>query len=103
MALVTFRSRAASAIIMYSETAQRLLDIIGKPMAERGVITSDQVEEALARLLEAVEREKASGVPAPDSDAPGYEHPVSLRQRAFPLVEMLRAARKRHVDVTWGI
>jgi len=103
MALVTFRSRAASAIIMYAETAQRLLDIIGKPMAERGVITSEQVDDALARLLEAVERERATGVPAPDSDTPGKEHPVSLRQRAYPLVEMLRAARKRHVDVTWGI
>jgi hypothetical protein len=103
MALVTFRSRAASAIIMYAETAQRLLDIIGKPMAERGVITSEQVEEALARLLEAVEREKAAGVPAREGDAPGDERPISLRQRAFPLVEMLRAARKRRVDVTWGI
>lgn len=103
MALVTFRSRAASAIIMHAQTAQRLLEIIGKPMAERGVITSEQVEEALSRLLAAVEREKASGVPAQDSDAAGGEHPVSLRQRAFPLVEMLRAARKRHVDVTWGI
>ncbi len=103
MALVTFRSRAASAIIMYTETAQRLLAIIGKPMAERGVITSEQVEGALARLLQAVEQERSSGVPARDEDAPGDEHPVSLRQRAFPLVEMLRAARKRHVDVTWGI
>lgn len=103
MALVTFRSRAASAIIMYAETARRLLDIIGKPMAERGVITSEQIEEALARLLHAVEQEKASSASAQDADAPSGEHPVSLRQRAFPLIEMLRAARKRHVDVTWGI
>ena len=102
MALVTFRSRAASAIIMYAETAQRLLDIIGKPMAERGVITSEQVDEALARLVQAVEHEKPTGVPA-DDHTPGAEYPVSLRQRAFPLVQMLRAARKRHVDVTWGI
>jgi len=103
MALVTFRSRAASAIIMYAESAQRLLDIIGKPMTERGVITSEQVEQALARLLEAIEREKAAAAAAGDGDTPGNERPISLRQRAFPLVEMLRAARKRHVDVTWGI
>lgn len=102
MALVTFRSPAASAIIMYAETAQRLLDLIGKPMAERGVITSEQVDEALARLLQAVEKEKAAGAPAQEDEA-GREQPVSLRQRAFPLIEMLRAARKRHVDVTWGI
>jgi len=98
MALVTFRSRAASAIIMYPEAAQRLLELIGKPMGERGVITSEQVDDALARLLQAVEREKAA-----EQEAPGLEHPVSLRQRAYPLIEMLRAARKRRVDVTWGI
>ncbi|SPE31493.1 conserved hypothetical protein [Burkholderiales bacterium] len=102
MALVTFRSRAASAIIMHGETAQRLLDLIGKPMGERGVITSDQVDDALARLLQAVERENAADAPAGE-DAPALERPVSLRQRAFPLIEMLRAARKRRVDVTWGI
>ena len=102
MALVTFRSRAASAIIMYAETAQRLLEVIGKPMADRGVITSEQVDDALARLLQAVEQEKAQGAPAVDEASP-REPPVSLRQRAFPLIEMLRAARKRHVEVTWGI
>lgn len=102
MALVTFRSKAASEIIMYAETAQRLLDIIGKPMGERGVITSEQLDDALARLLEAVEREKAAGMPADDGTA-AHEHPVGLRQRAFPLIEMLRAARKRGVDVTWGV
>jgi len=102
MALVTFRSRAASAIIMYTETAQRLLDIIGKPMSERGVITSEQLDEALARLLQAVEGEQDAGMPA-EQDGPAFEQPVSLRQRAYPLIEMLRAARKRRVDVTWGI
>jgi len=29
--------------------------------------------------------------------------PVTLGQRAFPLIEMLRAAEKRKVDVTWGV
>ena len=29
--------------------------------------------------------------------------PITLGQRAFPLVEMLREAQKKKVDVTWGI
>jgi hypothetical protein len=28
---------------------------------------------------------------------------VTLGQRAFPLIEMLRAAEKKKVDVTWGV
>jgi len=102
MALITFRSRAASAFIMHADTAQRLLELIGKPMAERGVITNEQLDVALARLLQAVEMEKAAGSPAEGDDS-APSRPVSLGQRAFPLIEMLRAARKRGVDVTWGI
>ncbi len=99
MALFIFRSRAASQILMQSETAQQLLDIIGKPLAERGVITAEQVDGALAALLRAVEQAPRT---AP-FDESGEPPPVGLRQRAFPLIAMLRAARQRHVDVTWGI
>ncbi|HYA66163.1 MAG TPA: DUF1840 domain-containing protein [Burkholderiaceae bacterium] len=102
MALVTFRSKAASEIIMYAQTAQRLLEIMGKSMAERGVITKEEVGEALARLVQAVENERPEAEPAED-ELPAGGRPVSLRQRAYPLVQMLRAAQKRHVDVTWGI
>ncbi len=101
MALVVFRSRAASAILMYSETAQRLLECIGKPLTERGVITIEQLDDALAGLRAAIDLEPAAG-PNADDDPLGA-HTVSLRQRAFPLLEMLQAARKRGVEVTWGI
>ena len=100
MALLIFRSRAASEILMQSENAHRLLDIMGKERAERGVITSAQIDDALARLLAAVGQEPAGG--SADTD-PREPPAVGLRQRAFPLIEMLRAARQRQVDVTWGI
>src|SRR5207249_12066800 len=59
MALIVFRSKAAGEIYMFEETAQRLLDIIGKADLPRGVITAEQVPDALARLVAAVEAEKA--------------------------------------------
>lgn len=100
MALLIFRSRAASEIIMHADNAQRLLEIIGKTPGERGVITSDQIDDALARLEGALAQEPAAG---PDSGDATQAPPVGLRQRAFPLMEMLRAAHRRQVDVTWGI
>jgi hypothetical protein len=99
MALFIFRSRAASQILMQSATAQQLLDIIGKPLAERGVITAAQVDGALDALLRAVERSPRD-IPVDEGPEPP---PVGLRQRAYPLIEMLRAARQRQVDVTWGV
>lgn len=98
MALLIFRSRAASQILMQSEAAQQLLDIIGKPLTPRGVITAEQIGDALTRLQDAV---AASPQAAPQDDV--AQTPISLRQRAYPLLEMLRAAQKRNVDVTWGI
>src|SRR5262249_51810664 len=111
MALVVFRSKAAGEIYMFAETAHRLLDIIGKGESPRGVVTADQVPEALAKLVAAVDAEKAAQAESARErdeaerrgETPAAERPITLGQRAFPLIEMLRAAAKRNVDVTWGV
>jgi hypothetical protein len=113
MALVVFRSKAAGEIFMFPETARRIFEIIGKTEAPRGVITAEQVPEALARLTAAVEEEKAQLRAAQaqaeeaarrgEDDAEKGERAITLAQRAWPLIEMLRAAQKMKVDVTWGV
>jgi len=112
MSLVVFRSKAAGEIFMFAETTRRILEIIGRPDASRGVITAEQVPEALSRLVAAVEQEKAqareAAAAAEQDDRRGKEGaaaeaPITLGQRTFPLIEMLRAAQKRQVDVTWGV
>jgi hypothetical protein len=112
MALVVFRSKAAAEIYMFAETAQRLLRIVGKIESERGVIRADEVAEALARLSAAVEDEKAQlreeRARREQDERAGDAHserllPITLGQRAFPLIEMLRAAQRKRVDVTWGV
>ena len=113
MALVVFRSKAAGEIFMFAETARRIFAIIGKEEAPRGVISAEQIEEALAQLTAAVEEEKAQIEQAREeaeqaqrrgeSAAGEGARPITLAQRAFPLIEMLRAAQKKRVDVTWGV
>jgi hypothetical protein len=111
MALVVFRSKAAGEIFMFAETARRIFDIIGKDDAPRGVITADQVPDALRRLNDAVEEEKAQLKAASEqaesadrrAEEGAAQRAITLSQRAFPLLEMLRAAQKKKVDVTWGI
>lgn len=108
MALVVFRSKAAGEIFYLAENARRLFEIIGKDPAPRGVITAEQLPEAIARLTAAVEEEKAQLKQAQqqqenDESVGGAPRGVTLGQRAYPLLEMLRAAQKRNVDVTWGV
>jgi len=110
VALVVFRSKAAGEIFYLAENARRLFDLIGKEPGPRGVITAAQLPDAIAKLVAAVEEEKAQLKAAQQQDddeggggASSAQRAVTLGQRAYPLLEMLRAAQKRNVDVTWGI
>jgi hypothetical protein len=117
VALVVFRSKAAGEIFMFAETTRRILDILGKDAsAARGVITADEVAGAATRLQAAVDEEKAQIAAArqrdQQDDQRGRADPadeaaaaraVTLGQRAYPLLEMLRAAAKKKVEVTWGV
>lgn len=104
MALVCFRSRAAPEILMVADVAHRLLAIIGREPAERGVLRGDDLALAIDRLDQAVQADRAQGRdPFDDDGLPAHGRPVSLSQRAFPLLGMMRASLQRKVDVTWGV
>lgn len=103
--LFEFRSRATGTITMTSKTGAEILRIIGKSPDPTGIITVAQIPDAIAALKQAADNEPP---PPPetarpqDDDSP-REPFVSLRQRVFPLIEMLEQAKAADVDVTWGV
>ncbi len=102
--LIVFRCPAAGEFYMLREHAQRVLAAIGKEMTEQGIITSEQVPAALAALQLAVEHAVAPpDTSEQDPPLPKMEQPVGFAQRAFPLLDMLHAASKKKVEVTWGV
>lgn len=105
MGLVVFRSKAAGEFYMLSENAQTVFGAMGIAPAQQGVIPADQVPQALAKLQEAVDRAQAPAQEEDEDDdpPPAMARPVGFAQRAFPLLEMLRAAAKQQVDVTWNV
>lgn len=111
MALIVFRSKAAGEIFMFAETARRIFAIVGKDEAPRGVISVEQIPDALARLATAIEEEKAQLQEARQAaaeadrrgEAESAAQAITLAQRAYPLIDMLQAALKKRVDVTWGV
>jgi hypothetical protein len=112
--LVTFKSKAAAEVMMYEEHAKRILDLLNKDV-KRGVITAAETPEAVARLeaeigdirrhaqAEEVHRDVLAhqGNEADEGDEP-VEF-VSFATRAYPLLEMLRAAKHDGYDVMWGV
>lgn len=102
--LVTFRTKASANITMFGDAAIALLRLMGQTGVLPGALVADDVPAALAHLKAAL------------ADAPGIDPhaaasaaetddriamPVSLRQRAFPLITLLEAAAAKKCDVIW--
>lgn len=98
--IVRFESSHTGEVLMFASVAKTLLDCIGKESGRRGVLTQPEMLPAARRLQEAVCQAAAAAPPAEDEEeadvVPGKrkEIPVSLGQRAWPLIDMLeRTAR----------
>lgn len=113
--LVTFKSKAAAEVLMYEEHAKRILDLLHKDV-KRGIITSEEMPAAIATLeAEIEESRKHSASEEVERDVRAHhgedgddnEHEpvefVSFATRAYPLLEMLRAANQQERDVMWGV
>lgn len=114
--LITFKSKAYPNVMMYQEHAKRILDLLNKDAdAERGVITAAEAERAVDVLEREIEEsrkhqatdEMEQDVKAHHGDVEDAEHEpievVTFSTRAFPLLEMLRAARDQQTDILWGV
>ena len=113
--LITFTSKSAADVLMYETHAKPLLDLLGKD-PQRGVITAEETGEAIARIESAIAASKkpagashhgavsdASQASADDESDTPAERSVSFAARAFPLLEMLRAAHREQQFVMWGV
>lgn len=100
--VVTFTCQSCGEIMMFGDVARRMMEIMGKEAAERGVITVEQLPEAIARLRAAIAADRDAGRPGNEKED-GEEQRVGLTQRALPLVELLERAREEKLPVLWGV
>jgi hypothetical protein len=107
--LVTFRTKASADITMFGHVAEALLRMMGQSGVVPGALMAPDVAPALSRLKDAIERGGAAPSPQtptpPENDDNRDEErspPVSLRQRAYPLIGLLEAAVRDETDVTWA-
>lgn len=106
--IFTFRSKATGELIMLGEHAKPLLKAAGKTdetlQQSRGVFTPEQLASAVAGIERAIHGEQAPSFNEDDPvQAAQARQYVSLKQRAQPLLDMLKKADARQVDVMWEI
>jgi hypothetical protein len=106
--LYKFKSKAAGDLIMLGPNGDELMRLIGREPAAQGIIEVEAMPDALSRLETAVAAEDtlrkalADATGREDRDEKG-ELRVGLRQRVWPMVEMLRRAHAAGAPVVWGV
>jgi hypothetical protein len=100
-----FKSKAAGDVIMMGPSGDQVLRLIGKEPAAKGIIEPAQMPAAMKALEAAIVAEEAMRQEAAEADdgKPGKGDGISLRQRAWPLVEMMKRAHAASENIVWGV
>ncbi len=112
--IVTFKSAACADVIYFGDVAKRMLELMGKEAGDKGIVTVEQLPEAIGRLKAAIAEDKArhkahilddgDGEVKTEAAPDGATRPfVSLTQRAVPLLAMLEESLGEKKPVVWGV
>jgi hypothetical protein len=104
-----FKSKSAGDVIMLGPNGDQMLRLIGREPAAKGIIEAAQMPAAIAALERAVAQDEAAReqaakeAQAKGEPAPKQEGGVSLRQRVWPIVDMMKRSQSHGHDIVWGV
>ena len=103
-----FRSKAAGDVIMMGPAGDDVLRVIGKSPATSGIIEVAAMPAAIAAIEQAVAADEAARAQAEkEAAADGTKlaprDGVTLRQCAWPLIDMMKRSIGEKADVVWGV
>jgi hypothetical protein len=98
-----FKSAVTGDLIMLGPHGDHMLRLLGREPAPKGIIEPADMGAALAQLQAAIAADEQPAGAAEDPADPAAKPPVGLRQRLWPLVEMLRRCQAAQEPVVWGV
>jgi len=102
--LYKFRSKAAGDVIMLGPNGDQVMRIVGREPAAKGIFEVEHMPALIADLERAVADDERARQAAAGRDEPkGQGDGVTLRQRVWPLVEMLRRCHGAREVIVWGV
>ena len=101
-----FKSLASGDLIMLGPHGDQMLRLLGREPSAQGIIEVAAMPLALQTLQAAIDDSEqvppVEGTDAgADADVPALA--VGLRQRLWPVIEMLRRCHAAHEPVVWGV
>lgn len=94
-----FKSAATGDVIMLGPHGDQLLRLLGREPALKGIIEPGQMALAIETLQAAIASAETASADL-DED---QKDPVLLRQRLWPMIDMLRRAEQAGEPVVWGV
>ena len=106
--LYKFKSKAGADVIMMGPNGDEVLRVIGKSPGPQGIIEPAAMPAAIAAIEQAIAAdEERRRQQEADAEAEGGKLPpqekVSLRQRAWPLVDLMKRAHPAGHEIVWGV
>jgi len=105
--LYKFKSKAAGDVIMTAPVGDAVLRAMGREPATQGIFEAASLPSLVSTLEAAVHADESQRQPADEAAAGGAEaarqERVSLKQRAWPLLEMMKRAATAKQDIVWGV
>ncbi|MCV2360112.1 MULTISPECIES: DUF1840 domain-containing protein [Roseateles] len=103
-----FKSKAGADVIMMGPQGDQILALLGREPSSQGLLALASLSEAMASLERAATEDDAAfaaqqaeamaaGLPAPRREG------ISLRQRVWPLLELMRHSVQAGEDLVWGV
>jgi hypothetical protein len=102
-----FKSKAAGDVIMMGPTGDELLRSMGREPGAKGILEPAAMPAAIASIEQAIAAAEAQRAEAEaKAAAAGEKLPrpgIGLRQRAWPLVEMIKRSHAANEPIVWGV
>lgn len=104
-----FKSKASGDVIMLGPTGDKVLSLLGREPSPKGIFEPRDMPAAMETLSAAVRHDEAIRAGHICADANGDDDPVmrpatvSLRQRVWPLVDMMRRCHAENEPIVWGV
>ena len=100
--LITFKTRAYADVTMFGEVALKLIKLMGRRKTVPSAIEPEDIPQALKMLRAGIAADDAvAKEDEAESNDDETEDPVSVHNRALPLIELLQAAHEQNIPVIW--
>jgi hypothetical protein len=106
--LYKFKSKAGADVIMLAAHGDQALQALGRGPAPQGIFQASDLAALISQGESAIADEQRSfDRAAEEAQTEGRKPPpkpeVTLRQRLWPLLDLMRAAQAANTDVVWGV